>query len=153
MTASALREPALDPGNCSVSRLCHEPVVGRAVLEAMLAPYVSNGRLTVLLERKPTSATASGDRVQSVRVRDLDLTAPYFIDATETGDLLPLTKTEYVTGAESQKQTGEFHAKSEPQPANMQAITVVFVMDYVEGENHTIDKPPVTLSGAITCRS
>ncbi len=148
LSAAALRTPALNPGNCSVSRLCHEPRVGLAVLEAMLAPYVSSGRLTILLEHVPVGASVNGDRVESLHVRNLrggeefELTAAYFLDATELGDLLPMTKTEYVTGAESVKQTGELHAKSEPDPANMQAITWCFVMDYVEGEDHTIDKPP-----------
>lgn len=147
LTAEGLQSSEFDPGNCSVSRLCHEPRVGLAVLEEMLAPYVSNGRLTILREHKPVSATVSADRVRSVRVRDLrdgreiELVADYFIDATELGDLLPMTKTEYVTGAESQKQTGELHAKAEPQPGNMQAITWCFVMDYVDGEDHTIDRP------------
>ncbi len=41
---------AFNPGNCGVSRICHEPRVALAVLEDMLARYVSSGRLTVLLE-------------------------------------------------------------------------------------------------------
>ena len=55
--------------------------------------------------------------------------------------MLPLTKTEYVTGAESQKQTGEPHAAAEAQPQNMQGITYDFAMDYLPGEDHTIEKP------------
>ncbi len=147
LTGAALRAPYLDPGNCGVSRICHEPRVGLAVLESMLAPYRSSGRLTVLTEHKAVSASVAGNRVESVRVRDLrggrerELSASYFLDATELGDLLPLTGTEYVTGAESKKQTGELHAKSEPEPANMQAITWCFIMDYLQGEDHTIDKP------------
>ena len=52
-----------------------------------------------------------------------------------------MTKTEYVTGAESQKQTGEPHAAAEPQPENMQGITFCFAMDYLPGEDHAIEKP------------
>jgi len=55
--------------------------------------------------------------------------------------LLPLTGTEYVTGFESQSETGEPHAPQEAQPANMQAFTWCFAMDYLEGEDHTIDRP------------
>jgi hypothetical protein len=148
LAAAALRAPHFNPGNCSVSRICHEPHAGLAVLEAMLAPYVSSHSLAILREHRAVSASVAGDRVQSVRVRNLrdgvetDFAAPCFIDATELGDLLPMTRTEYVTGAESQSQTGELHAKSEPQPANMQAITWCFVMDYIDGEDHTIEKPP-----------
>jgi hypothetical protein len=147
LVAEELTRPNLNPGACSVSRLCHEPRVAVAVLEAMLALYVSSGRLVILREHKPISASTRGDGVESVRLRDLrsgdehDVSAAYFLDATETGDLLPLTKTEYVTGAESQAQTGELHAKPEAEPANMQAITWCFVMEHVEGADFTIDKP------------
>jgi hypothetical protein len=80
-------------------------------------------------------------------VRNLDsgaavtITAPYFLDATEMGDLLPLTKTEFVTGAESRKQTGELHAPEEPQPGNQQSFTVCFAMGWDKTKDHTIEKP------------
>ncbi|MDQ6678198.1 MAG: FAD-dependent oxidoreductase, partial [Acidobacteriota bacterium] len=115
-------------------------------LEALLAPYVGNGQLTVLLEHIPAAATTLGDRVTSVSVRDLKsqktrtITAQYFLDATELGDLLPLAKVEHVTGAESQAQTGEMHASSSAEPANSQSFTFCFAMDSVEGD-HTIEKP------------
>ena len=69
------------------------------------------------------------------------LSAPYFVDATECGDLLPLTQTEYVTGAEAKSETNELHAAAEAMPMNNQAFTVCFAMDYVPGANLTIDKP------------
>ncbi len=147
LTAEARARWNLNPGDGSVSRLTHEPRVSLAVLEAMLAPYVSGGRLMVLLRHVPVAADVEGDRVRAVRVRSLEdgrertLHAPYFLDATEQGDLLPLTKTEYVTGFESRRQTGEPHAPEEAQPANIQACTVCFAMDYLPGEDHTIDKP------------
>jgi FAD dependent oxidoreductase len=147
LVAEELKRPNLNPGNCSVSRLCHEPRVGVAVLEAMLAPYVSSGRVVILREHKPVSATTRGDAVESVRLRDLrsgeerDVAAAYFLDATETGDLLPMTKTEYVTGAESQAATAELHAKANAEPANMQSITWCFIMEHIDGADFTIDKP------------
>ena len=138
---------AFNPGNCGVSRICHEPRVALAVLEDMLAQYLSSGRLTVLLEHVCISATVTGDRIESVRVRDermgdeTELTAPFFIDATELGDVLPLAGVEYVTGAESADQTGEPHAPAEPQPQNMQAATWCFAMEHVDGEHHIIERP------------
>jgi hypothetical protein len=57
------------------------------------------------------------------------------------GDLLPLTGTEFVTGTESKKETGELHAPEVGDPDNHQAFTVCFAMDYIDGANHTIDKP------------
>jgi hypothetical protein len=147
LTEAARSVQQFNPGSATVSRIAHEPRVSLAVLESMLAPHASSGRLTVLLRHVPVSADVEGDRVRAVRVRSLEgaderlVLADYFLDATELGDLLPLTRTEYVTGFESRKDTAELHAPEQAQPANMQAFTVCFAMDYVEGEDHTIDRP------------
>ncbi|MEV4334396.1 FAD-dependent oxidoreductase [Streptomyces sp. NPDC049597] len=136
----------LNPGAGHVSRLCHEPRVAVAVLEAMLAPYRGSGRLRVLQPYRPVSAETDGDRVSAVTVAHRDgggeitVTAPYVLDATETGELLPLTGTEYVTGFEAQTETGEPSAPDAAQPLNMQAASVCFALDHVDGD-HTIDKP------------
>ncbi len=129
LTEAAKVNGQLNPGNGGVSRLCHEPRVALAVLNEMLAPYIASQRVQILVRHVALSAATTGDKVEAVRVRNLDsgcevnLIAPFFADATETGELLPLTKTEYVTGAEAQKETGEPHAKSEAQPQTMQAFT------------------------------
>lgn len=136
----------LNPGDGSVSRITHEPHVSTAVLEAMLARYISGGQLTVLYDTVPVKADAVGDRVRAVTVRhrsgvEKTITAPYFVDATEQGDLLPLAGIEFVTGFEAQKDTQEPHAPAFAQPENIQAFTVCFAVDYVAGEDHTIEKP------------
>lgn len=147
LTDAARAKQELNPGNGGVSRLCHEPRVALAVLNEMLAPFVASSRVRILLRHVPVSAATQGDKVEAVRVRNLDsgnelnLTAPFFADATETGELLPLTKTEYVTGAESQQETGELHAASAAKPQNMQAFTCCFAMEYLPGEDHTIEPP------------
>lgn len=147
LSEAARAHPRLNPGNGGVSRLCHEPRVALAVLEALLAPYVSGGWLRILLEHQAVAADVTGDRIRAVEVRDLrtgdrrTLVAPYIIDATETGELLPLAKVEYVLGAESQAETGEPHAAATADARNQQAITYCFAMDYLAGEDHTIDKP------------
>ena len=147
LTEEARARPYLNPGNGSVSRLTHEFRVSVAVLQSMLAPYIGSGQLTVLLQHIPVSATSSGDRVTSVTVSDLQrginrtIAAQIFIDATELGELLPLTKTEFVTGAEAQAQTGEMHATPEAQPSNNQSFTFCFAVDLMEGEDHTIERP------------
>ena len=146
LTARARAWTELNPGAGAVSRLCHEPRVAVAVLDAMLAPHRSSGRLQVLQPCVAVSATTDADRVTSVTVRDLltsqetVVTAAYVLDATETGDLLPLTGCEYVTGFESQAETGEPSAPETAQPLNMQAVSVCFAVDHVDGD-HTIDKP------------
>jgi hypothetical protein len=148
LTESARTRKNLNPGDGSVSRLCHEPRVALAVLYNMLAPYFSSGKLRLLLEHKIVGADVSGNKIRALKARSTDgnksevlLTAPYFIDATELGDLLPLTGTEYVTGAESRHETNELHAPEKANPHNNQAFTFCFAMDYVPGANNIINKP------------
>lgn len=146
LTSEARSRAYLNPGDGSVSRITHEPRVSLAVLEAMLAPYVSGGQLTLLYEHRPTKVDIVSDRIRAVTVRhssglEKTITAPYFLDATEQGDLLEIGNIERVTGFESQKQTGEPHAPAEAQPDNIQSFTVCFVMDHLPGEDHTIEKP------------
>jgi hypothetical protein len=147
LSAEARAQLRLNPGGGSVSALTHEPKVSLAVLEAMLARFVSSGQLVLLLEHKPVAADSQGDRVRSVTVESARaktrriIEAPWFIDATETGELLPLAKVEFVTGFESRKQTGELHAPEIAQPDNHQAFTVCFALGYAAGEDHTIEKP------------
>jgi FAD dependent oxidoreductase len=147
LTDAARALPHLNPGNAWVSRISHEPRVSLAVLEAMLAPYGSTGHLTVLPRHQVVAADHSRDFVRSVRLRNLEsgseqvLHARYFLDATEQGDVLPLSTTEFVTGFESRSQTGEPHAPEQAQSANIQSCTYCFAMDYRPGEDHTIDRP------------
>lgn len=147
LTAEARATPFLNPGNGSVSRIAHEPRVSLEVLEAMLQPYLSSGQLTLLLRHQPLRAEVAGNRIRRVTLRALDtgalaeVEAAYFLDATDHGDLLPLTGTEYVTGAESRGQTGEPTAPETAQPHNIQAFTVCFALGHREGEDHTIEKP------------
>ncbi|MFY1594838.1 FAD-dependent oxidoreductase [Micromonospora sp. WMMD737] len=147
LTAESARDPHLNPGGGRVSRLCAEPAVGAAVLDAMLTPWISAGRLTVLRHHRPVAAQTDGDRVTAVVLRDLrtgderTITSRYVLDATETGEVLPLTGTEYVTGFESQADTGEPSAPRQAQPMNIQAVSVCFAVEHLAGQNHTIDKP------------
>ncbi len=147
LTETARRRWDFNPGDGSVSRLTHEPRVALAVLENWLAPYRASGQLTLLLEHEAVRAEVDGDRVLAVTVRsrrsgrERVLAAPWFIDATELGDLLPLTGTEFVTGCEGRAATGEMHTPEQADPANQQSFTACFLVDHVPGENHVIDKP------------
>lgn len=147
LTDSARAREYLNPGDGSVSRLCHEPRVAVSVLIDMLSPYLSTGKLQLLLNYKAKSAGVNGDRVTNVEAvhfysgNKVILTGNSFIDATECGDLLPLTGTEYVTGTESKQGTGELHAPEKADPMNNQAFTVCFAMDYQPGKDNVQDPP------------
>jgi succinate dehydrogenase/fumarate reductase flavoprotein subunit len=143
LTEEAKNREFLNPGDGSVSRLCHEPRVAVAVLTEMLASYMSSGKLKILTDCKIKTAEVDGDKVRAVEAVNLKngnslvLSAPYFIDATECGDLLPLTGTEYITGTEAKSETAELHAPEKGNPENNQAFTMCFAMDYQPGMQTT----------------
>lgn len=136
----------LNPGGGWVSRICAEPRVSLAVMESMLMPYIGAGRLTILKPWRPVAADVDGDLVRSVTLRHRDsgaeiiISADYVLDATELGDLLPMTGTEYAKGFEAQSDTEEPSAPEHAQPDNVQAVSICFAIDHVDGDQ-TIDKP------------
>jgi hypothetical protein len=139
--------PTLNPGEGRVSPLCHEPRVALAVIHELLAPHLASGRLEVLLNCRPVAVETTGDVVEAVRLarlgaEPLRVKATYVLDATELGDLLELARVEHVVGAEGRGETGEPHALPDgPDPMDQQAVTACFALDYLPGEDHTIDRP------------
>ena len=148
LTESAQRQKHLNPGLGWVSPLCHEPRVALAVLEAMLAPHVASRRVKILREHQPVAVEqGSADWVSAVTLCDRRggdekvIAARYVLDATELGELLPLAGVEFNSGSPSQAQTGEPGAAAQPDPENVQAMSVCFAVDYLDGEDHTIARP------------
>lgn len=148
LSPEARANPRLNPGAGNVSRICHEPRVGLAVLESMMQYRCSTGRLAILLRREPVAVEADGDSVHAVTFKNLEtgdretIAARYILDATELGDLLPLARAEYVSGAESRDETGEPHAVAGPaQPDNVQSFTWCFPMAFDPGGDHVGDPP------------
>ena len=142
------REP-LNPGTSWVSRLAFEPAVAHRALLRLLAPEIDAGRLRVFLRTKASETVVEGDRVVSLKAVNLDdggairFRFEYVLDATELGELLPLTGTEYSVGAESIDETGEPHAQPEERKAHcVQSCTYTFVMERrPTGEDNTIARP------------
>ncbi len=138
----------LNPGRGRVSPLCHEPRVALAVLYELLARYLASNRLQLLLHMRPVAVETEHDRVRAVTLEHAPsgattvIRAPFVLDATEWGDLLALAGAELVVGAESQAQTGEPHAlPGDADPYDQQAISWCFPLDYLPGEDHTIEPP------------
>ena len=117
------------------------------VLTDMLSPFLSNGKLRILTDYKAKSANVIGDTVRDIEVENslsgnrVVLTGKTFVDASECGDLLPLTGTEYVTGTESKRETKELHAPEKADPMNNQAFTICFAMDYQPRVDNVQDPP------------
>jgi len=136
-----------NPGNGLVSSICHDPRVSLHVLQEMLMPFIVTGQLTIKVNTVATSVKRDGRTVTDVTYRNTVTetegvaSAPYFIDATEAGDLLPLATVDYVTGAEAKADMHEPHALDIADPNDIQAFTYVLGMEYRPGEDHTIPKP------------
>src|SRR6516225_7666470 len=149
LSLAAGREKNFNPGSCWVSGLCFEPAVALDAIQSMFKPYQSSGLLRIFLRTKAISVARSGNRVTSVLTYNFDtdvwtsFRARYVLDATETGDLLPLAGAEYVIGAEARNQTSVPHARpEEADPADSQSFTYTFVLARNSSEEHRIPKPP-----------
>lgn len=140
-------DPLLNPGLGNVSRLCVEPRVSVAVIDELLAPYVSAGRITILRQHVADEVFVDGDFITAVTVQSATtgtrthIKAALFADATELGDLLEAGGVEHVIGAESHDETGERYAADVADPLDQQAITWCFPLEYRPGEDHTIEPP------------
>jgi hypothetical protein len=92
VTDNARADKYFNPGDGSVSKLCHEPRIAFTVLMNMLAPFINSKKLILLTEYKIVSADVTGNKVLALRAfsehknKSIILTSPYFIDATELGD-------------------------------------------------------------------
>ncbi len=139
--------PIFNPGNAWVSRLSFEPRVGAAVLEAMMAGPHDSGDLQVFYHTRAVAAEVYEGRISSVLTRHLESGAllrfqtAFVIDGTDLGDMLPLTATAYVLGAEAQADTGEPSAPAAADPRCIQHFTFPFAVELCPGETHTIPRP------------
>lgn len=139
--------PNFNPGNGFVSTLCHEPKVSLAVLQQYLLPYLGSGRLTLAQPYRPIAAESVGGHVKSVTLQHIDgsremtVTAPYVIDATELGDLLAICKLPFRTGAEAQSEFQEPSAPEVADPNDVQSVSWCFIVDYDPQADHVIEEP------------
>jgi hypothetical protein len=117
LSALGLKSTTFSPGRGWVSHLTFEPRAGASVVTEMLQPYVDQGLLQIRYRHKPVRAEVADSRVQAVTFRNLDgenhtrVAARYVLDATEMGDLLPLTGAVYRAGAEGHGETAEPKAR------------------------------------------
>jgi hypothetical protein len=92
---------------------CYEPSAIRKIMQQMIDEVnrgeYGQGRIDLILEDRVVRVLASGDTVTgAVTARGLTLTSKILIDATEYGDVLPLTPARYRSG----RSIGNDHGKS-----------------------------------------
>ena len=136
-----------NPGHASVSRLSAPPAIMLEVLEEMLRPYVESGHLTIMHHHRVVAARHDDKQVFELTLEHLGdntsmtVTGTYYLDATDIGELLPLTGTAFVTGAESIADTGEPNALDQPLPDDMQPVTWVAAVGYDPQHSQSVKKP------------
>lgn len=147
LTPEAQQAADLNPGGAWVSRLAFEPRAGAAVLDGMVAGPHDSGTLQVFTHTRVVAAEVFEGRIASVLARHLENGTPlrfhaaFVLDATELGDLYPLTATPSLVGAEPGADTREPTAPIAGDRACVQHFTYPFAVEYRPGEVHTIPKP------------
>jgi glycine/D-amino acid oxidase-like deaminating enzyme len=147
LSATADSGSSFSPGNAWVSGLAFEPRAAATVLEAMMAGPHDAGALQIFYHTRAVAAEVFSGHIRSVLTRHSEsgslirFRSAFVLDATDLGDLLPLTATQYAVGAESQADTGEPSAPAAADPRCLQFYTFPFAVEWRPGENHTIDKP------------
>lgn len=135
------------PGNSWVSRIAHEPKVALKILSSYIKPYIDGGLLEIDYFTVAVNSEVRENVVKKVVVKDLHtdkekiIEANMYLDATDCGDLLPIVNAKYTTGAESKKDTGEFHAPVKADPLDMQPITWVVALELNPTGYYKIPKP------------
>jgi hypothetical protein len=147
LSAKGASQPAFNPSG-GYPGFGMEPRVGHNILQQQL---LSSPNIHLRLNTTVTQVEMSADPNTIVSLTAVTAgvsaryIAPWYLDATDLGDLLPLCGVEgldWTLGAEGKDETGEPHAPDAPRRDWIQPITFPFALERrPAGENHTIPKP------------
>lgn len=132
---ASLKGAMSNPGGCWVGRLCFEPEPAETILMGMLEPGLKSGRLRLWTHTVPVEVKKTGRAFESVLAYDFGkkawvrLKGTYFVEASELGELLPLSGTPFRKGAEAQAETHERNAPVVADPHASQSFTYPFILE------------------------
>jgi hypothetical protein len=141
------------PGNAWGSRMAFPPKYGVMALNEMLGPHLKSKRLSIYYQTIPIKVDKSGNQVTSVMFKnqlngkEFTIKAKMILDATELGDLLPLSGTAYRLGIDATDDTKEpslYDDKGnavfkQSYPGIVQSFTYPFVVEWcAPGEDHRL---------------
>ncbi len=143
---------AANIGQCWASRVSGEPGVWEQAIRARLAPLFGPHGIRAVLTRTQIIGVhryPGNDRISTVDVIDLDtrritrIGAQFVLDATETGDVLPLAGSPFALGQEAQSLYGEPDAPPQAHPEWVQSFTYSFDLRLVpQADGPIVDPPP-----------
>lgn len=127
------------------------PAEAEKIFREMLQPYITSGQVTLKLNCIPVAALKStgGSRVTGMAFRPLQgetftVNAPLTIDASDWGDVVQLSGTEFEVGPDPRSRYGEPSAQvdvSANPPNEMNPITWTLIVEQSKGET-PIPEPP-----------
>ncbi|MCE5250575.1 FAD-dependent oxidoreductase [bacterium] len=115
-------------GEFRTNGLCFETEAALDAIDRMLQERIDHGNLTIIKRHKVAKVIRFKDRITSLVAVDLDsltvtqFTGWMFVDATRTGDLVPLLGLDYSYGRESRAETDEPHAAEIPDSLSAQDV-------------------------------
>ena len=138
-----------NPGDGWVSRLCFEPAVAEDYLRMQLQPYIDSGLLQLLENTRPVSVVRKDRTICSVTVAaseagaDIvaEISADYFLDATDTGALLALGDLPYRLGKESHAEFSEPQAPAVADRNDQQPVTFVCALRRTSTAQPPVPRP------------
>ncbi|MGF1524279.1 MAG: FAD-dependent oxidoreductase [Leptolyngbyaceae cyanobacterium] len=144
--------PARNPGGSWVSNFATSPVVAATAMNEAIAPYLENGRLTLIPFAEPVKVffDRSGPfkRVTGVLFestedrRRFTVNAQVVVEATDLGDLLEVGEIESRVGQEARYQTGEGLLPDDPRPQCQQSITFDVLVERTQATQGIPVGPP-----------
>ncbi len=139
-------------GQCWASRVSGEPSVWEAAMRARLAPLAGPRGLRAVLTRTQLIGVhryPGNGQISAVDVVNLDtrritrIGAQFVLDATETGDVLPLAGSPWTVGQEAQATYGEPDAPPQAHPEWVQSFTYSFDLRWTpQGPQPIVPRPP-----------
>ncbi len=143
----SVNKDKLNPGNCWVSRIGHEPNVAHKILVQLIKPFIESNKLKILLNYKPIKATTIDNKIIDVTVENyktkdtIILKGKIFVDGTDCGDLYPIVKEEYNIGCDGYDFKKEALSEKISNPYDMQPITWVAALEKLNYNVPPIKKP------------
>ena len=137
------------PGKPMHGPTTFRPAEAEAIFREMLQPYLGSGQVTLRLNHIPVAAMKSDGKVTGMTFRSdkgdtLEVKAALTIDASDWGDVVQLSGTEFEVGPDSKSRYGEPHAQEDVSmnpPNEMNPLTWTLIVE--EGKSDTpIPAPP-----------